>query len=480
MSPTLLLLWTLLAPSVPWDERGLITITGAADLRTIYSDGADSVKDLALRAKGLGLDSIIINDHLTYEIEYGIFPFQNLAKYKKTLSSLKVNGLENYFQAVKETQKEIPEVIIIPGIEVSPLYWWSGSFLNNTITAHDWEFHLGILGLEDPDVIRNIPAVHNEFTTPPTRERNIRFYILTLALLFSFLCMIRYRRSRWVGLFVLLNLLLVVNYFPANGPEMDIYREPDGVNPSQEVIDYVKDHGGISVWHHMEALDGITTKANIKFHTPAHPEDILKTEGFTGFQGVYEDRITITDPGKQWDKALMEYTKGTREKPIWAFGGLDYHQAQSTPNAPHLRDIKHIYWVEKKSKPEIMKAMRIGRFYSVRQGKDYHLLLDRFSLTGLYSPHEAISGETLPIDDPPTLHVRIGASDQGEKNGTLRVVQNGKVVAIKDFVTPYEDAIALLPPKDATSLSYVRLMIDGKVPDKILTNPIFFGKAKPK
>ncbi len=471
-------LWALTAASIPFDDRGLITVTQAADLRTTFSDGADSVYDLTKRAEDLGLDSIIINDHLLFEIEYGIFPFQHLIKYKKKLSSLQVTGVQNYFDEIKKVQKQIPGVIIIPGLEVSPFYWWSKSLFNGSITVNHWEYHIGIIGMENPEVISNIPVVHNHFTGPPANEKLIRVGILFLALIISFICKVIYKDSKLFGFLVFVNLLLVINYFPYAGPEINIYSKPlDDIKPSQKVIDYVKEHGGISVWHHMEAINGIGKKGNINIYTPKHPEDLLKTDGFTAFQGQYEDAIHITDPGKQWDQTLMEYANGKREAPPWTFGGLDYHGV--TARGPKLRNIKNVYWVKKKSKEEIIAAMRAGRFYTVRQGEDYRLILDNFSLFDPGLQKEAISGEMININGEPIVKIRISASNKKQESGTLNIIQDGKVVIEKKFTTPFESNFRMTSlKKDADNLSYVRLMIHGKRPNIIKTNPIFYRVVK--
>lgn len=537
-------LLALTAASVPLDDRGFvddrgfITVTQAADLRTTFSDGADSVYDLTKRAEELGLDSIVINDHLLFEIEYGIFPFQHLLKYKKKLSSLQVTGVQNYFEEIKKVQEQIPGVIIIPGLEVSPFYWWSKSLFNGSITANHWEYHIGIMGMENPEVISNIPVVHNHFTIPPAKEKLIRFGILFLALIISFTCKVIYRDSKLFGFLVFVNLLLVINYFPFAGPEINIYSKPlDDIKPYQKVIDYIKDHGGISVWHHMEAINGIGKKGNINIYTPKHPEDLLKTNGFIAFQGQYEDTIHVTDPGREWDQTLMKYITGKREAPPWSLGGSDYHGVSK--GGPTLWGIKNIYWVKKKSKKEIMAAMRAGRFYSVRQGKDYRLILDKFSLSSPGLKKEAISGETININGQLIVKIRISASNKKQENGTLTIIQNGNVVIEKKFTTPFEDDFAFTSikkevdnigskyntiddvglnplidqiPKESAlplegvsneaetlstntslssasydvftleekpgSLSYIRLMIHGKRPNIIKTNPIFYRVKK--
>lgn len=467
---TFFILLSLAAPSAALDHRGFISVTGAADLRTTFSDGADSVFELTQRAKELGLDSIIINDHLVFEIEYGIFPFEHLFKYRKVLSSIKTNGVREYLEEINKVQKEIPEVIIIPGLEVSPIYWWSGSLFNRSLMMNHWENHLGIMGVEDPEIINNIPVVHNQFTSPPDKKKYIRIIILSLALLLSFAYKIFYSNNKLWGFIVVVNLLLVINYFPTAGPDINIYSKPSGTEPYQKVIDYVNEQGGISVWHHMEAITGMGKKGFLHINTPKHPDDLLKTDGVTGFQGNYPENITIIDPGKQWDQALMEYVMGKRQVPPWSFGGLDYHS--NDPKGPFLKNVKHIYWVKEKSKEEILESMRVGRFYTIFQDDDEYLVLDQFSVSGSGSSKEAVSGETIEIKGKPTVKIRIDTSDGKIKTGKLLIIHDNKTVVSEKFSTPFKRVLTLAPGKN-NRLSYVRLMVKGRG-FNLQSNPIFY------
>ncbi|MEE9165487.1 MAG: hypothetical protein V3U15_04405, partial [Nitrospinota bacterium] len=138
----------------------------------------------------------------------------------------------------------------------------------------------------------------------------------------------------------------------------------------------------------------------------------------------------------------------------------------------------NIYWVKKKSKEEIIAAMKAGRFYTVRQGEDYRLILDSFSLSSPDLKKEAISGESVSIKGKPIVKIRISASNKKQGKGILSIIQNGKVLIEKKFTTPFEGDFTITPLKKETNdLSYIRLMVHGGH-NMIKTNPIFYRVKK--
>ena len=84
-------------------------------------------------------------------------------------------------------------------------------------------------------------------------------------------------------------------------------------------------------WPHPEARSTIAPRSlfgglvSVASETPPHSEDLLQTSGYTGFAALYADRITATDPGREWDQALSQYLNGQRQRPIWGTGDIDYH-----------------------------------------------------------------------------------------------------------------------------------------------------------
>ena len=73
--------------------------------------------------------------------------------------------------------------------------------------------------------------------------------------------------------------------------------------------------------------------------TLPYPEVLHESKNYAGFAAIYGDHITVTDPGKHWDRVLMEYCEGKREKPVWGISTADFHQdgkaGAQTGSFPH-------------------------------------------------------------------------------------------------------------------------------------------------
>ena len=51
-----------------------------------------------------------------------------------------------------------PELIIVPGIEVAPYYYWTGSIVERTLTMHNAQRNLLAFGLTKPEDYRSLPV----------------------------------------------------------------------------------------------------------------------------------------------------------------------------------------------------------------------------------------------------------------------------------------------------------------------------------
>jgi hypothetical protein len=145
--------------------EGYQQVAGLIDLRTTYSDGAHDLNFLIDLAKKRGFEVLFINDHDRMTMEYGIFPLRNIIRKKEEMPSINSRGAKEYLQGIKLAAQQHPEIILIPGSETSPFYYWTGSPFKDNLTAHNWERHLLIMGLENPQDYKNLPILHNGLST---------------------------------------------------------------------------------------------------------------------------------------------------------------------------------------------------------------------------------------------------------------------------------------------------------------------------
>ena len=464
-----------------------IQVTAAADLRTEFSDGVYSVEELVKLAKSKGIEILIINDHDRYSLEYGFWPLERILKKKVEESSLLKNGAKNYLDEIERVGKKYPDMLIIPGIESAPFYYWTGSVFFNNLTAHKWENHIGIVGLESPKDIEGLPTLNSNLSVKYYNNYIYNTAFFTLSLIFSIL-LIRWEGVyKWTGMVIcLFSLLFIINFHPLRSSPFDQYHGDKGVLPWQETIDYVNNRGGMTFWHHLESASGIGKKGPISINTPPHPEDLIKTQDYTGFQAIYEDTIHVTEPGKEWDMVLSQYCAGNRDMPAWGIGGLDYHGEGES--GIKLQDVKTVFLLKEKTKNAVYEALINGKVYPVRQGEDYRLILDEFSISGT-SGVKAISGDEIEVQGSPNINIKVSAIpplppfDKGEIKGEsveVQLIRSGEMINKFEGETPLEISFndEHLPGSEQGKFKsgdkiYYRLNIYGKRPNYIISNPIF-------
>ena len=496
---------------VPFVKGEYIQVPAAADLRTEFSDGVYSVEELVKLAKSKGIEILIINDHDRYSLEYGFWPLERILKKKIEESSLLKNGAKNYLDEIDRVGKKYPDMILIPGIESAPFYYWTGSIFSNNLTAHKWENHIGIVGLERPKDIEGLPTLNSNLSLRYYKNYIYNTAFFTLSLIFSIL-LIRWEGVyRYTGMVIcLFSLLFIINFHPLRSSPFDQYHGEKGVLPWQETIDYVNSRGGMTFWHHLESASGIGKKGPISVNTPPHPEDLIKTQDYTGFQAIYEDTIHVTEPGKEWDMVLSQYCAGNRNMPVWGIGGLDYHGEGES--GIKLQDVKTIFLLKEKTKNAVYEALINGKVYPVRQGEDYRLILDEFSISGTsgkpapesLNQGKAISGDEIEVQGSPNINIKVSAippfppfttspsppsegGDKGEVKGGIKgesvevqLIRNGEMINKFEGETPLEISFndEHLPDSEQGKFKsgdkiYYRLNIYGKRPNYIISNPIF-------
>jgi len=179
-----------------------LQVPGLIDLRTDFSDGAHSLEYLIKLAKRRGLNVLFINDHDRKALEYGIRPFQNILRKKVEEPSINKGGPGNYLNMIKSTSKKYPDMILIPGAESAPFYYWKGSYFRKNLTVCDWERHLLVVGFEKPEDYKQLPILHNGYSTRYILSSlSISYFFLLVPLLLS-LFMIKGRKLVSNAIFV--------------------------------------------------------------------------------------------------------------------------------------------------------------------------------------------------------------------------------------------------------------------------------------
>ena len=444
-------------------------VAGLIDLRTTYSDGAHDLDFLIDLAKKRGFEVLFINDHDRMTLEYGIFPLRNIIRKKEELPSINSRGAEGYLEGIKLAAQQHPEIILIPGSETAPFYYWTGSPFKDNLTAHNWERHLLVMGLENVQDYKDLPILHNGFSTLHFRQLLPLSIVFMVLMLLGFILAWKRGYLRILGIVILVNAsLMLIEFHPFKSSIYDQYSGDQGYLPYQELIDYVRDRGGATFWTHPEASAGANArKGPITVKTPPHPEALLMTKGYTGFGTIYGTWITTTEPGMEWDRALLEYCRGERDIPAWGISTADYHEEGL--GGEKLGNFPTVFLVGEKTGEEVLQALKHGRMYACRTGENFQRFeLNDFSISDSNTNNRLSMGETIELKDKPEIRLSVSSSDQSAHNVDVRVIRSGELIKTISKTTPF-----VVDFKDdyfnPGELIYYRL----DIPGKLVSNPIF-------
>ena len=382
--------------------------SGIINVNSEVSNGIYSIEKIADLAQKREIKVVIFTDHFLERFEYGIPPFRKLIKKSIRMKCIRSYGIKRYLQDIEEASASFRNMVLIPGCKVRSLYYWTGSPLGN-LTLHNIQKKFLLVGLS-ADALKRLPVIGN-------------------------------RRL-----------------------EYDQYHGDVGCGPYQDVIDYTVDNGGLIFW----VLPGAEAEEKIGRVTvsmPSYPESLLETYNYTGFGILYEGMKTIGIPGGTWDKVLMEYVDGKREKPVWAIGEIDYHY-EGEAGGKRIEEVQTVFLLENLNRSSVMNALKNGKIYALRRAKDSFLSLDEFSISS------ALMGDEVTLSSAPVLRIKVSAFPSDSQRVVVKIIRCGKVIKMLDLVTPSE---VQFKDKDfkREKMLYYRLEIRGEKSNLILTNPIF-------
>jgi hypothetical protein len=444
---------------------------------------------LIARARAVGVEAIFLTENHLHRFEYGLLPMRNLLRYRVEYPSLLSRGPEPFLEAVRVANTRQGEVLLIPGAEVIPHYFWTGDLLGGTLTMHNAQKNILALGLYRAEDYRELPAVGNPGAAHWGPESLWLLAPVVLAAPGVWLLRARRRHAirlqhfrltverRFTGYGIVclaIAALLLANNIPFRAAPVSPYDPDAGLRPHQAVIDFVTSRGGLVAWSLPEARDDQVIRVaglRARVHTDPYPSDLLRTDRFTAFGGVYEDTTTFTDPGGGWDELLADSLHGRRAAPAWAIGEAAYHREGQA--GKRFGDVQTVFLVERKDPAALLEAFRKGRLYALQRTAEMGLTLEQFQVASAgVEPAEAGDRLTLQTGARPEVRATIHTTDGRRMEIQVRLVRNGKVVSSLRGGTP-----VILRWSDAGvspgSRLYYRLEARGPGGHQILSNPIF-------
>lgn len=451
--------------------RAYYQLPGVMHVHTTYSSGRYSIEELIAKADEKKLGVLVLTDHDQVVMEYGLFPLRYLVKKREEKKSVIRIGPEAYLSDIERLNTRQKSVIIIPGVQSSPFYYWGGNPFGQGLTAYDYRKELLLVGLSAPDDYSSLPRLHGGFSTRYVRDLWPRFMVFFAVFLLSVYLLLQKGKFRHVGLVIaLLSIALMINHQPFKSSRFDPYHGDQGTAPYQEVIDFAKSRGGLVFWAHPESnysRDGVQL-GPIKMITEHYPDVLSDSRHYTGFAALYGDSSSAADAGGQWDKVLVDYCRGRRGQPVWAIAGADFHQEQ---NGLDLDTFQTIFLVDDKRSQAVLQALERGRFYAVKKLKDSRLALDHFKIKDNSSGNVAIMGEEIKLNGTPVVEGRISALDRSRQDVAISIIRGGKPTWTFKGQTPLD--FHLVDHDGWNGKTFYRLDVRSKTGGHLLSNPIF-------
>lgn len=446
-----------------------LQVHGLIDTRTTFSDGDLNVESLARLAKKRGFDALFYNDHDRMALAYGLFPFENVFRYKKELNSINKVGAKKYLTAINSVSNKYPGMVLIPGSETVSFYYWKGSYFKKNLTAHDHEKRILIIGLENPEDYKNLPILHNGFSTRYVKDFLPKIFIFLGAFILSIVLIMERGISRIAGIIVsLVSLLLVINTYPFRSSPYDQYHGDQGIAPYQLLIDYVNARGGMTFWNYPETRSGVRKLGPIFVDTPPYPEVLEQARDYTGFAALYGDTITITEPGHEWDRVLLEFCNGERERPLWGIATADFHE--DGESGQKLGDFPTTFLVRKRTKRDVLSAMQEGRMYACRGNYPQRIVLDEFSICSAGCETKATLGETILIENNPRIRISLSLKTPIKNNVKVKLIRSGELIKTFSGSLPIDIDFEDKYFKSGQKIYY---RIDVRGHGALVSNPIF-------
>ncbi len=454
-------------------------VPGVLHLATTISGAPLSPEEMVGKVKEVGLKVAILTDEDSQRVEYGIFPLRQIIRKVEERPSIKRYGAEKYLGLIENIAKQNPEMTVIAGVEAAPFYYWQGSYLSKDLKLVNYHKQLLVIGLEKPEDLEGIPSVdyHNPLKLDAQcilnawpllifpvgawlllkkKEEHVKLQLIHIK-----------KRSRPFlvpGIIALsAGLLFTINNFPFCPPLYDQYHGDRGSLPYQNLIDYVDKKGGMVFWAHPDE-EGKEVINAIELYTHPYYEELLRTNGYTGFAALASGMKYTAVPGGIWDAVLKQYISGLRKRPVWAIGALDYKEG------PWMGETQTVFFVNRNSKPEILDAMRKGRMYAV--SGDPKPVLDGFQIWDDVNKSWVEMGGMATVDDDARLKIKVSLPGKTNGNLKLRLIREG--VVIKEISLDKDLDIELTDKYLKTmgrpgAKTYYRLDIDGR----LISNPIF-------
>lgn len=457
-------------------------VPAAINLESEVGGSALPPEEVVQRVRNAGIKVAIFSDKNTNEVEYGLFPLRNLIKKVEKRESIIRYGAQQYINRIENIASQNPDMVILHGAEAVPFYYWEGSVFSG-LTIKNFHKNILVFGLEKAEDYKDMPSVSSKKAFKFSINCLINFWPIIVVML-GFLLFSHKKRctysyivnsnnstgevklyklimTKWFGVVLMAGgIVFLINNYPFCNNKFDQYHGDKGAEPYQELIDYVNAKGGLTFWSSPD-VDYATYKYGpVTFDTRPYYDDLLKTKGYTGFAVFAEGMKHTGIPGGIWDKVLIEYVNGLREKPVWAIGELDYEEGG------WIAETQTVMLVNQVTKADALDALRKGRMYAVT-GSSGKPVLEVFNVWDNINNRWVEMGESAKAGKITRLRIRLTIPTGQEE--PLKIIRDGEVVKEFNVKSGIFDETIEITNHKPKGMTYYRIDIGSR----LISNPIF-------
>jgi len=503
------------------ERKGLIPLKAAIHISSSVSDGEYSLVQIAQAARDSGISVIAFTDRDHMRWEYGLWPLRNLIRKTVEDNSISTFGIQRYLKEIHELQNTFTDIILIPGVEAAPFYYWEGSPFKSILLLgrqllyykngeyrdirtemteklrlgrehvsaaveskrmrlYNWHVHMLGIGLNNYRDFNELPVIGN-----PGGVRG-KFSILSLWPLIILVlglwgCKVSFYRytdqsGRHIGIYskkrfilstaaVLISIPFVLDNPTFSSLKFDQYHGDQKNLPYQNYIDYINEKGGLVFWAHPE-VENTERIGDIDVITRKYIQRLLDTKDYAGFSILPEGSPEMIRVGGIWDNVLFDYCRGLRQKPVWAIGGLAFDRGDLVSS---MKNWQTVILVSAKTRNAVLDALKKGKMYVVGGENSLDFCLDEFSISDQRGDARGDMGETVPIINAPVIHLK-GGFLSSQREVEVSIIREGEIVQTYKTETPF--SIEYSGDGLPKGKSYYRVRIQGKGLN-VIANPIF-------
>jgi hypothetical protein len=366
-----------------------ISIAGTADalerlpsvlhLHADLSTGDFALEQLTAMAEKQGIGALLLTENYLLRVEYGLPPFRALTRGFRDERSVLDLGIDRYLERVAQARAANPRVLIVPGVEVLPHYYWTGSPLALDMAVHETQKNMLLFGLDEAGCARcRSPVTGSAGSAGRRCSTRYRPFSSSPASICS--CA---SGADFAGSAVWWSWSRSADGPPARSsaasrcwrscadgrsPRIRTRRTAISGSPRIKISSitstgWVASPCGRFPRRAMRASSGWTGQG-LLVHA-AVPRRSPEDGAVHGLRRRVRGHARRAARGS-WDRLLGEFAAGDQSRPRWAVGESGFHGFTAGKT---LGKIRTVFLVEERTERAMPDALKRGRFYAVEQDR---------------------------------------------------------------------------------------------------------------